>query len=302
MISWGDKRIGCRVLLLVLFLCWQQGECLAQFFSPRVRVSSSTVDEQSSRYFDKIEQRLTDLVFAFAPEVSCAAPKLPIDCELSLLISAVSGDRYTGDLRVRILRPVYGQQARSIVMQVGERGLTFDFSPYEPSLGQRVGVPEDAFFRRIYYYLLVGSWLYYDSFGDEGGTPFVSYLSAHTSDFYDFGTSNEIADRGIVPEVLLPRLREKSVALFREGYYIYHRLGLDRQYKSSEAFSDALSSTLDLFEEIKSEEPAHPLLTLFADTKLSEIHSLLDSKPSPQNRALTLRLSELFPSHQLTNR
>lgn len=136
MISWGDKRIGCRVLLLVLFLCWQQGECLAQFFSPRVRVSSSTVDEQSSRYFDKIEQRLTDLVFAFAPEVSCAAPKLPIDCELSLLISAVSGDRYTGDLRVRILRPVYGQQARSIVMQVGERGLTFDFSPYEPSLGR----------------------------------------------------------------------------------------------------------------------------------------------------------------------
>ena len=302
MISWGDKKMGRRGLLCVLLLFFMQGESLAQFFSPHVRVTSSTVDEQSSRYFSKIEQRLTDLVLSFAPKVSCLAPKLPIDCEISLIVSAVTGDRYTGDLRVRILRPVYEQQGRSLVMQAGERGMTFDFSPYDLSVRQSVGIPEDVFLRRIYYYLLIGAWLYYDSFGDEGGTPFVSYLSAHTSDFYNFDISGEMGDRGIVPEVLLPRLREKSVALFRESYYIYHRQGLDRRYKSSESFAEALSATLDLLEEVKAEDPAHPLLTLFADTKLSEIHSYLDNESSPQSRGLALRLSGLFPSYQATSK
>lgn len=302
MISWGKKKVSRRALLLVLLLCWVQGQGFAQFFSPHVRVTSSTVDEQSSRHFSKIEQRLTDLALSFAPKVSCMAPRQPIDCEISLIISAVEGDRYTGDLRVRVLRPVYEERGRSLVMQVGERGMTFDFSPYDISLRQSVGVPEDAFLRRVYYYLLVGAWLYYDSFGDEGGTPFVSYLSAHASDFYGFETSNEMADRGIVPEVLLPRLREKSVALFREGYYVYHRQGLDRRHKSSEAFAKALSATLDLLEEVKADDPTHPFLTLFADTKLSEIQTYLDKDNSPQARASALRLSALFPSYQVTKR
>lgn len=302
MISWGDNGSVFKAFILVLFLCLAQGQSLAQFFSPRVRVSSSSVDGQSARHFPKIEQRLTDLVLAFSPKVSCLAPTHPIECEILLLVSSVEGDRYTGDLKIRVLRPVYEQQERSLVMQMGERGLTFDFSPYDLSLRQSTEVPEDAFLRRVYYYLLVGAWLYYDSFGDEGGSSFVEYLSAHAANFYQLDVSQPTTERGITPEVLLPRFRDKETGLFREAYYVYHRQGLDQKHKSVERFFDALSSTLDLFEEIKGADPAHPLMALFADTKLAEIGPILGSASDPQSRSLSIRLSQIFPSYQVSNK
>lgn len=287
-----------KLIFLVFLLLSTRMVGIAQFFSPYVRVTTNTVGGQSALHFDKIKQRLSDLMKSFSPKIDCPAPSLPIDCELTLNIISAEGPQYIADVTLRMLRPIYERRERSLVIQTGERGLTFEFDPYSISLQQVAGLPEDPFLRHIYYHLLVGAWMYYDSFGDQGGTPFVEYLSAHGTEFYKQTFSIDHASSGIRPEELIPRLKEQACGLFREGYFIYHRKGIDQLSRDKEMYIEALSLTLDLLEKVKDEEPAHPLLSLFADTKLAEIRHYLGIEESPKTRAIALRLARLFPTYQ----
>lgn len=297
-----SKGCATRVqwVLMCLLCYWCTGVlCFGQFFVPRVRVVSEALDAQSARYLPQIEHLLVGVVRGFAPGVECIAPSHPLSCEVTYTVTSAVGETYKGDLTLRFFRPVYEQKELTLLANIKERDLRLEYRPYGVMLPQKGRVPEDPFLRQMYYYLLVGAWLYYDSFGDGGGSPFLDYLQKTSSDYYRPMSMRGEVDRGLVPERLLPLLRDKSSELFREVYYLYHRQGLDQVYKSKRSYLETLSLVLDLLDEVKAIEPRHPLLELFADAKLSEIQSHLDRDDSPEGRGMRLRVKQLFPSFKL---
>ncbi len=286
--------MGLFCSALLLFIVGIE-EAKGQFIVPQVRVESNALGDAYIKDLDRLERRVTEVITAFAPRISCIAPTHPIPCDVTLLVTEVVGTAYKSDLMVRFYRPIYDRDERTILLQAGERGMTFDFDPYTTVSQQLSGLPDDPFFRHLYYYMLVGGWLYYDSFADQGGEPFVSFMTSNTAELQRSMGHARTFSAGLVPEVLLPELRSDATSLFREAYYLYHRKGIDHLTNSSDALERALPEVLDLLEELRRSQPSHPLLTLFADAKIPEMRRYV-REDTPEGRGLRLRLLELFPS------
>lgn len=289
----------CRKILLyslvALFVLLTK-EVYAQQYTPTVHVRSEGIaGDVVQRHFSQLEGQLALFVRSYAPSVDVVAPLMPIPIEVILQVTAVVGDHYTGDLTLRVHRPLYGQDAVTPIVVTTDRELRFRYDPYEQQYFRGDLPPsESLLLNRLYYYLTVASWLYYDSFGDEGGKPFYDYLREQSVRFIEEGASTTMA-RGIAPARLLPLLSHESTTLFREAYYYFHRSGLDQD----EAVRlQAAEVTLTLLERIAKLSPVHPLLTLFADTKGGDLAQILKEE-TPEARALRHRYLTFFPTLSL---
>lgn len=223
-----------------------------------------------------------------------------INCTLTVnLLRSETQGVFQGNAQLTVSRPVYGTNYQTVILSYVDRGFNFSWLPTQP-IFYRENQFSDDLTQTLAFYANIILAVDYDSFSRQGGNPYIQRAyqivnlaqasSPNQSDWSN--TDNGRRNRFWLVE----NLQSQQVIPFRDGFYNYHRLGLDA-FASNPV--QARKYTMDLLtnmRQITLQKPSAVLLNSFFDAKSDELLNIMaEGTRDERKRAFDL-LSFLDPS------
>lgn len=218
-----------------------------------------------------------------------------ISCSMQIIITqSLSISEYKGRIIVTSRRPIYGTAQTTTVMRINDANWQFEYSQ-----GRTLTFDLDRYdsFTSVldfYAYLILG--YDYDSFSPLGGTAHFKRartVAGQAEDTGDPGWSSIGTDQNRA--TLISNLLDQRHKALRQVYYKYHRKGLDRFVRETEAARSSMLEVLNTMEKLNQKLSGSYALDLFFSTKYKEITAAFENSDlSGQVHSL---LVQIDPSH-----
>jgi Domain of unknown function (DUF4835) len=181
---------------------------------------------------------------------------------------------FTAELILQTERPVFNSSYSSPILNLIDKNVTLNFTGLQPLLKTTNTFYDNLSSILSYYaYLTIGC--DYDSFSLNGG----ELMFNKAQEIITSLPSNMVRDEGwkndggskrnrywMIENMLNPRMRQ-----YRQAFYEYHRLCLDKMYDDPDKSRAVLLSTLTSIGQANIEYPNSVLLQRFGDAKKDEI-------------------------------
>lgn len=223
-----------------------------------------------------------------------------INCTLTVnLLRSETQGVFQGNAQLTVSRPVYGTSYQTVILSYVDRSFNFSWLPTQP-IFYRENQFSDDLTQTLAFYANTILAVDYDSFSRQGGNPYiqrayqiVNLAQASSPNAGDWATT----DNGRRNRYwLIENLQSQQVIPFRDGFYNYHRLGLDA-FASNPV--QARKYTMDLLNNIRQitlQKPGAVLLNSFFDAKSDELLNIMaEGTRDERKRAFDL-LSFLDPT------
>ena len=198
-----------------------------------------------------------------------------INCNLLLTISEErSATNFKADLAIQSSRPVYGVEYETPMFNHLDKEVTFDYEQYQP-LQFSKNLFQDNLSSVLAYYVYIVIGLDYDSFSLLGGEPYFKTAQEIVNTVPENvaagnpGWRSQESNRNrywFMENLLSPRVRP-----FRQGFYNYHRLGLDVMYKDPNGGRAVIAQTIEDLGRVNQSYPNAMIVLIFNNTKNAEI-------------------------------
>jgi hypothetical protein len=243
--------------------------------SDRARIQNTNIFNQMKTSFEQFLNGRSWTTDEFRPEER-------IKGNMLITISDVPQvGSYNATVQIQIVRPIYGTNYESLLFNFADRNWNFEYIESQPIEFNRF-----AFLNNISsllgYYAHIALGIDYDSFESRGGDPFFEIANdivnnAQQSGRQGWGQST--ADRRnrywLINDIYVSSVFSK----IRDGYYLYHRQGLDLlQIEPEKAYSNILE-TLRIISEANKTQPNGIFTISFLDAKSDEIAQILKNAP-----------------------
>jgi hypothetical protein len=226
-------------------------------------------------------------------------PEERIKCKLNInLIRSVTQGSYEANAQLIVTRPVYNSTYESVLFSFVDRNFNFTYLPNNPMFFNENNYTDELPFALAFYAYIILT-LDYDSFGKQGGTPYLqrafnlTNLARNASSFQKAWSSNgDTRNR----YWLVENLMSQQFLPFREGIYNYHRLGLDTATETPGLARKKALEMLTTVKQVSQLRPGAVVINSFFDAKSEELFNLLrEASPDDRQQAFTL-LSSLDPT------
>ena len=181
---------------------------------------------------------------------------------------------FTAELILQTERPVFNSSYSSPILNLIDKNVTLNFTGLQPLLKTTNTFYDNlSSILSFYAYLTIGC--DYDSFSLNGGEMMFNkaqeiITSLPSNMVRDEGWKNDGGSRRnrfwMIENILNPRMRQ-----YRQAFYEYHRLCLDKMYDDPDKSRAVLLSTLTSIGQANIEYPNSVLLQRFGDAKKDEI-------------------------------
>lgn len=286
------KKILSFFLLIMFFQTASSQELQAN-----VQVNYSRVQTSNTQVFKTLEKKLKE----FINNTSWTGRKLQnfekIKCNFAIIITEKTGNNeYKGNLVVQSVRPIYGTQYESPILNISDNNFSFEYIENENIIFNERQFSGKNLVDTIgfYAYLILG----YDADSFKQGSGEQWFLksqkvaqNAQNQKYKGWSSIEGQRTRGALIDNIL---REENGTL-RDVFYEYHRLGLDNMTQNQ------AKSKIDLFQilmKLKTYENSFQInypFTVFIDSKKDEIYNLFKANNPPQlNIAELKNLMNLF--------
>ena len=180
-------------------------------------------------------------------------------------------DEFRGTLQVQLIRPVYNSTYESIVINVLDENVAFQFTAFQPlEFSEQNYISELTSILNFYAYMLIG----FDSetFGLSGGTPYfekaqnIVNLAASSggAGWRNFdGTRNRY---WLVTDML-----DNGMSRIHNVLYTYHRQGLDQMEKNLPMARKTILNSLREMQRLNQRYPGKFITRVFLTAKSAEI-------------------------------
>lgn len=229
-----------------------------------------------------------------------------IRCNIIINITEIPTEgEYKATAIIQSLRPVYNTNLNTMLLNLQDK--TFDFVYADL---QNLDYNDNGYISQLTsllaYYALIILAYDYDSFGKEGGTPFLqralllcnnvpSNEKAKYKGWSQFdggvsfttGTINRFV---LVDNWLNPRYKD-----FRTAFYAYHFNGLDRMYADASQGRSVITSSLNLLQNINIDNPGLLPLRNFFFSKNEELVNIYSKSDLAERTVAIQLLSTLDP-------
>jgi Domain of unknown function (DUF4835) len=214
-----------------------------------------------------------------------------IKCNILITLggdSDVSQGRYTATVQIQSSRPIYGTDYESPLLTFFDRNFAFEYQPSQPMI-----FTENAYTTNLTamlaYYAYVILALDYDSFANQGGSPFLqrilNILNNSQQANYPGWNSGDSRNRYWLSE----NLNNPLFTPFREGLYQYHRLAMDAFGKNPEEARKKILEVLQKLKQVNQVRPASVTINAFFDSKANELVNIFsEGNPATIKQAVDL--------------
>ena len=207
----------------------------AQELNAQVQVNYQNIGGSNLQLYRTLEKSLKD----FINNTSWTGKKLQnfekIKCSFAIVLTEKSGNNFKGTLVVQSVRPVYGSQYESPILNINDTNFSFEYIE-----NQNMIFNERQFSGKnlidvlsFYVYLILGYDA--DTFQMKGGTPWFDKAmkitqNSQNQNYAGWSQIESPRNRG----VLISAILSEQNSTLRNFYYNYHRIGLDNLAKADQ--------------------------------------------------------------------
>lgn len=293
-----------KKLLLLAFLLLVQGVTVnlsAQEFNAEITVSVPKLQTTDPAVFKTLEKDLKEFINNERWTRDEYKPHERIECNFQVNITGELGNNvYTADIAFKAVRPVYGSEYKTVLVNHVDRDVVFPYQEFQPIENGT------EFFRTnlsavfsFYTQLILG--LDAESFAPGAG---AEYFQIAQNIINQIPTAVSEADKGWLSlnrkttrYWIIENLTSPRFASYREAWYNYHRKSLDIMYANPE---QALITMTDALKEVEKTNASYPNsvgILMFLTAKGDEIVSIMKNGTRAQKTAVYEIMRKLDPSN-----
>ncbi len=220
-----------------------------------------------------------------------------INCSLSVILvkASASGD-YEATANFQVRRPVYGTGYETVLLNYVDKSFNFSYATNSP-LTYNDNNYNDNLTQILAFYAYIALAYDYDSFGKFGGTNFAQKAQNVVNIAQNAGggwvASSDIRNRYWIPENLL----NQQMQPLREGFYNYHRLGMDNYATNSATSRKQIVDYLNTIKQVNQTRPGQVWLRLFFESKSVELINIFSDAPVDERKKVAPLLTSLDPTN-----
>ncbi len=188
---------------------------------------------------------------------------------------------YNATVQIQTIRPVYGTNYESMVLNFIDRSWSFEFLQSQPLEFNRFSFLNNITSLLAYYaYIAIG--FDYDSFSPKGGDPYFEIANTIVNNAQQSprpGWSSNPNDRRNRYWLINDIYTSSVFAPIREANYLYHRKGLDLLSSNPEQAFENILEALKMLSEVNQQQPNGIFTIAFIDAKGEEVSKLLKRAP-----------------------
>lgn len=207
--------------------------------------------------------------------------------------------RFTANAQIQVLRPVYGSNYETLILNFADRDFDFNYTQSQP-LRYNESVYTDNITGMLAFYAYVALGLDYDSFSPMGGNPHYEKAQnivniAQNSGATGWGQFQSRRNRYWLIENLFIN---KQFEPLREAIYTYHRQVMDKFTDDPESARAQVLELLKSLQEVNRVLPNSIGIISFLDAKNEEIVNIFKQGDMGVRRNVYNELLKLDPSRR----
>ena len=286
-------------MLLMTTLSAQEFRCAVSVNYQKLLTTTQGYASDDKKVFDNMKQAIEDFVNSRKWTNLELQSNEMIECGISIILSErTSATDFKGQLSIQLKRPVYNSNYTTGLFNYIENNdfmfsytegqpLDFDINTFYSNLSSAIG---------YYMYIMLG--LYFDSFGEMGGTPFYEVAqticqTASNSGYKGWRSSESQKARYWFME----NHTNSAYANLRLAYYSYNRLGLDMMTKDQQQARQNIIQALKYIQQVHKVRTNLLSVQAFFDAKISEIVSIFTPAPPEEQKEVYLVIKEVSPAN-----
>ncbi len=261
-----------RYIILSLFLLFSV-KIFSQELNCNVTIHHQQIQATEKRVYDNMREGVMEFMKNKTWTEDKFEPFEKIECNYYIKIDdRKSADRFSGSVQVQAVRPIYGTNYNSPMINLLDESFVFDYVEF-----QTIDFSEGAFTSNLssvlafYAYIILG--LDYDSYSKYGGTTYFQKAleianKAQGTEFTGWDNFSTDKDNRYW---LAYQLTYTTYKPLREALYMYHRLGLDKMTDDPETSRHTITEALMKLKKVYRDDPNSFLLKQFLSAKRDEI-------------------------------
>lgn len=288
-----------HVLFLISFVLFGIST-QAQELNCKVVVNTPKLQTTDPKVFQTLQTAIKEFMNNTAWSDATLENFEKLDVNITLNIrEEVNATTYKGDFSIQMVRPVYNSDYKSPVFSYVDKDFTFIYEQYQPITYSK-GVYNDNLSSMLAFYSNILLGVDGDTFAPLGGEQYfliaqdiVNSIPQSVSNSFPGWRSTDGARNRyfLVENSLNPGMKP-----IRQGYYEYHRKGLDIMSTNPEAGREGMMKCLEFCDAVNRSYPNSTAIQLFYTTKADEIINVFKAGDANQRAKVIQYMSKLDPA------
>jgi hypothetical protein len=206
---------------------------------------------------------------------------------------------YSATVQVQVVRPVFGTNYESVVLNFIDRNWTFEYQESQPLEFNRFSFLNNIS-SLLAFYANIALGMDYDTFALKGGNPYYEVANDIVNNAQQSGRVGWVqnpSDRRSRYWLINDIYISTVYAPIREAIYLYHRKGIDQLATSPEEAYSYILEAIRLVAEANKLQPNGIYTISFVDAKSDEIAQVLKNAPFEIREKAVPLLLEIDPNN-----
>lgn len=287
----------------ILFLIGLIGfflETQAQELDFRVLINSDRSRFQNTEVFNQMKTSFEQFLNGRTWTSDEHRPEERIKGNLLITISEVPQiGVYSATVQVQVVRPVFGTNYESVVLNFIDRNWTFEYQESQPLEFNRFSFLNNIS-SLLAFYANIALGMDYDTFSLKGGNPYFEVANDIVNNAQQSGRIGWVqnpSDRRSRYWLINDIYISTVYAPIREAVYLYHRKGMDQLATAPEQAYSSILEAIQLVAQANKLQPNGIFTISFVDAKSDEITQILKNAPFEVREKAVPLLLEIDPNN-----
>jgi hypothetical protein len=272
----------------------------AQELDFRVLINSDRSRFQNTEVFNQMKTSFEQFLNGRTWTSDEYRPEERIKGNLLITISEVPQiGVYSATVQVQVVRPVYGTNYESVVLNFIDRNWTFEYQESQPLEFNRFSFLNNIS-SLLAFYANIALGMDYDTFALKGGNPYFEVANDIVNNAQQSGRTGWVqnpSDRRSRYWLINDIYISTVYAPIREAIYLYHRKGIDQLATAPEEAYSSILEAIRLVAEANKLQPNGIYTISFVDAKSDEIAQVLKNAPFEIREKAVPLLLEIDPNN-----
>jgi hypothetical protein len=288
-----------KIILTFFIFIFSFSSTTAQDLFFRIKVDATAANTSETRVFTNMENAFTQ----FINETKWMQEDVELFERLKGLMAINITEiprtgRFQAQMQVQSVRPVYNSNYESIMINIADRNLNFDYTESQPLIYTQNSFNENLVSILAFYAnFLLG--MDFDSFSELGGQKYYDEALniARSANQQGFGAGWEQFGNIESRYSLVQSALNSQLEPVRKSLYLYYREGLDVMGKNPQEAREAIVESLENMQKANKLNPNSPFITLLIQSKSDEIVEIFTEGDLALRRKAYEIMREIAPAN-----
>lgn len=206
---------------------------------------------------------------------------------------------YSATVQVQVVRPVFGTNYESVILNFIDRNWTFEYQESQPLEFNRFSFLNNIS-SLLAFYANIALGMDYDTFALKGGNPYFEIANDIVNNAQQSGRVGWVqnpSDRRSRYWLINDIYISPVYAPIREAMYLYHRKGIDQLATAPDEAYSSILEAIQRVAEANKQQPNGIFTISFVDAKSDEIAQILKNAPFDIRKNAVALLLEIDPNN-----